>query len=516
MIHQMKLRFISVAGILVIFLCLLTGCSGNYTGETGVYKSLDDLAGKKIGVMTGSVHDSLVEKRLPSAHIVYFTAATDLPAALTAGKIDAFVRPQSTAIFMRYENERLTWLDEHLLDAALGFAFPKTEDGRKLNAQFSEFIRALKADGRLDELREKWFSKDESGKTIIDYSALPDTNGTLHMATTGTQIPFTYVRENMLVGYEIELAALFCEENGFRLQADQTTFDGIIASVQTGKCDFAASCLAVTQERKESVDFAESHYAESVVFVVLDPEEEKPESFFERTRASFAKTFLRENRWKLFLQGIGTTMLITVLSVLLGTALGFALYMFCRNGNPIANTMTRFCVWLVQGMPVVVLLMILYYVIFGKVDISGTAVSVVGFTLIFGCSMYAMLCSGVRAVGPGQLEAAYALGYSDRRAFYRVILPQALPHFMPAYKGQITALIKATAVVGYVAVQDLTKMGDIVRSRTYEAFFPLIAVAVIYFILAAVLTSIVKRIELRIDPRRKSRRDILKGVKNDD
>ena len=184
--------------------------------------------------------------------------------------------------------------------------------------------------------------------------------------------------------------------------------------------------------------------------------------------------------------------------------------MLCRNGNPVANRVTRFCVWLVQGMPVVVLLMILYYIIFGNVSISGAAVSVIGFTLVFGSGVYGMIKTGVGAVDPGQLEAAYALGYGNRKAFYRVILPQALPHFMPAYKGEITALIKATAIVGYVAVQDLTKMGDIVRSRTYEAFFPLIAVAIMYFILAAILTFFVNRIELRIDPRR--RKDILDGV----
>lgn len=91
-----------------------------------------------------------------------------------------------------------------------------------------------------------------------------------------------------------------------------------------------------------------------------------------------------------------------------------------------------------------------------------------------------------------------------RKAFYRIILPQALPHVMPAYKKQITTLIKATAVVGYVAVQDLTKMGDIVRSSTYEAFFPLIAVAVFYFILAGILTWIVSRIEIRTVPGRKA------------
>ena len=209
-------------------------------------------------------------------------------------------------------------------------------------------------------------------------------------------------------------------------------------------------------------------------------------------------------------------MLITVLSILFGTILGFAVFMLCRNGNPVANTVTRFCVWLVQGMPVVVLLMILYYIIFGRVNISGAAVSVVGFTLVFGSAVYGMLRAGVGAIDKGQLEAAYALGYTNRKAFFRIILPQALPHFMPAYKGEITALIKATAVVGYVAVQDLTKMGDIVRSRTYEAFFPLIAVAIIYFILAAILIFLVNRLEIRIDPRRRSKEQILKGVKTND
>ena len=142
--------------------------------------------------------------------------------------------------------------------------------------------------------------------------------------------------------------------------------------------------------------------------------------------------------------------------------------------------------------------------------------SVVGFTLVFGSAVFGMLRVGVGAIDKGQLEAAYTLGYTNRKAFFRIILPQALPHFMPAYKGEITALIKATAVVGYVAVQDLTKMGDIVRSRTYEAFFPLIAVAIIYFILAAILTFLVNRIEIRIDPRRRSKQQILKGVKTDD
>lgn len=485
--------------------------------ETRAYQSVDELQGKRIGVVTGTIHDSLVEKRLPTAQIVYFNAIADMLDALKAGKIDALVRPLSSAVFIRYEDESVTWLDEHLTDADVSFTFPKTEEGKAQNERFSDFIRELRSSGELDRLREKWFGEDESVKTMIDLSALPAANGTLTLATTGSQVPFNYVRDNTVVGFEIELVARFCEENGYGLKVEQMNFDGVLASVQAGKCDFACACLAVTEERKESVDFAEPHFAESVVFMVPNVKPAEAEAgFFASIGESFEKTFIRENRWQLFLQGIGTTMLITVLSIVFGTLLGFAVFMLCRNGNPFANAITRFFVWLVQGMPIVVLLMILYYIIFGKVNISGAAVSVVGFTLVFGSAVFGMLRSGVGAIDKGQLEAAYALGYTNRKAFFRIILPQALPHFMPAYKGEITALIKATAVVGYVAVQDLTKMGDIVRSRTYEAFFPLIAVAIIYFILAAILTFLVNRIEIRIEPRRRSKKQILKGVKTDD
>ena len=211
-----------------------------------------------------------------------------------------------------------------------------------------------------------------------------------------------------------------------------------------------------------------------------------------------------------------TTLLITVLSVFFGTVLGFGVFMLCRNGNIVANGVTRFSMWLVQGMPMVVLLMILYYIIFGSVVISGIFVAVIGFTLTFGSSVFGLLKMGVGAVDSGQYEAAYALGYSNRRTFFKIILPQALPHVLPAYRGEIVGLIKATAIVGYIAVQDLTKMGDIVRSRTYEAFFPLIAVTVIYFMLEELVGALVSRITIDFDPKRRKAEKILRGVKIDD
>ena len=225
---------------------------------------------------------------------------------------------------------------------------------------------------------------------------------------------------------------------------------------------------------------------------------------------------MREQRWALFLQGIAVTLILTLLSALAGTMLGFAVFLACRGGNKLANGVTKAATWLVQGMPMVVLLMILYYVIFASAAISGIFVAAIGFTLTFGSAVLSLLRIGVGAVDKGQYEAAYALGYSSRRTFFKIIMPQALPHVLPAYRGEIVSLIKATAIVGYIGVMDLTRMGDIVRSRTYEAFFPLIAITVIYFVLEGLLGFAVSRADVCIDPRRRKRGSILKGVRTDD
>ena len=482
--------------------------------DVGVME-LSEMEHASIGVLSGTLFPEIVGEYLPKAEVLLFNSTADEVAALKSGKVDALALDEPVARNMQAADDELMLFPEVLGSMEFGFIMNKSESGEALCAELNEFLNGLKTDGTLEAMQEKWLdSPDFSAVEMTDYRDLPDTNGRVRLAMTSQYPPFASVNGEMYCGYEVELIAMFCREKGYALEINDMNFDAVLSAVQSGKCDIGCDCITITEERKETMIFSEPDYTGGTALLVLKkaPVESDGAGFLSSVSDSFYKTFLRENRWQLFLAGIGTTMLITVLSVLFGTALGFCVFMLCRNGNPVANTITRFCVWLVQGMPVVVLLMILYYIIFGKVAISGTAVSVVGFTLVFGSAMYTMLKSGVGAIDRGQTEAAYALGYADRKAFYRVVLPQALPHFMPAYKGEITALIKATAIVGYVAVQDLTKMGDIVRSRTYEAFFPLIAVAVIYFILAAILTFIVNKIEIRIDPRRRSRDDILKGV----
>ena len=516
---------------------------GRPTPSEGEYSSLQDLAGKRIGAQTGTPNGDVALKFIPTAQIEYFDSVADIVTALKLRKIDAGALALNAAKFMLLDNEDLVFMGKPLAEYDAAPIFAKTDKGKRLCEQYSEFIKTLHDNGTLKALDDVWFGRDDSKRISKDYTKLPATNGTLRMAVDLSLAPFAYVKDNKIVGYEIDCAVMFCEANGYGLEVVPMNFGAIIAAVQSGKCDFASCTIAITPERAEQVLFGYPNAKTGNALVVrksapqakaadISPVKEniapvvnpaptvkeaapsKISIFMDDLKASFNRTFIREDRWRLFVEGIINTMIITVLSILCGTILGFVVYLLCRGGNVIANFITRFSVWLIQGTPMVVLLMILYYIIFGKVDINGMWVAVIAFSMTFGAAVYGMLCSGTGALDVGQTEAAYALGFSDSQTFFRVILPQAALHFMPAYKAEVMTLIKATAIVGYIAVQDLTKMGDIVRSRTYEAFFPLIAVAVIYFVLAGMLNIIVGMIHNRIRPEKRTRDDILRGLNN--
>ena len=506
-----KISVITVmtAAVMLLLLCLLTGCSHGNKDITSL-EQLND-PNISIGVGTGTGTDDVVAKEFPDAKIMFFRDESEAYGAIQQGKIDAIVFQKST--MQAAVNNGLTGvriLDETIgEDKYAGIAVsPKTKIP-ELENRINEFLSECEADGTLEEMRKRWLIDNNDTMPDIDVPENSDIH--LTVATTGVVFPYTYYKGTELAGFDIELVQRLAAWMGASLEFKVYDYDGIVSAAQSGAVDCISANLYMTPERQETLGFSQPvNIAENGIMV-----RDNSISFARYKDAlisSFEKTFIREDRWKLFLMGIGTTLLITVLSIIFGTLLGFCVFMACRRGNRAANRITDFVTWLIDGMPVVVLLMVFYYVIFGRLAVSGTAVSVISFTLLFASAVIGIFKSSVGAVDIGQTEGAYALGYSDRSAFYRIILPQAMPLFMPAYKGQIKALIKATAVVGYVAVQDLTKMGDIIRSRTYEAFFPLIAVAVIYFILAALLTRIVSRIELKVYSKQRTREQIMEGI----
>ncbi len=483
------------------------------TSKTPQYQSFSDLSGKRVSMLNGAPFEELVRGRVPDVgEFSYYSTMTDLLLALRSEKTDAILMNNAVSQLAVNRNPDFTLFPQSLQDGVFGLAFAKGDPQRDAwQAAFDAIPQEA-----IQAAWEKWTGADESVKTMPQQD-WPGSNGTVKVAACDTLEPMSYAGEGgELKGFDLEVVLMMARELDVHVEFVGMELSAVLSCVQSGKALLGAGSIIATDERRESVDFIDYQPAAFVLVVRAEAEAEAKPGLLDGIKASFHKTFIREDRWQLFVKGVLTTLEITLLSILFGTLMGFMVFMLCRNGNPVANRITRFCVWLVQGMPMVVLLMVLYYIIFGSVAINGIAVAVVGFTLTFGAAVFGLLKIGVGAVDGGQYEAAYALGYSNRSTFFRVILPQALPHVMPAYKGEIVGLIKATAIVGYIAVQDLTKMGDIVRSRTYEAFFPLIAVTIIYFVLEGLIGFAVSRIGVNLDPKRRKPVDILKGVKTDD
>ena len=498
--------------------------------------------GKRMGIVTGTSFDAPTLENYPNSPCFYYNNSSDVLTALISDKIDGFLGDEPTVRVMCQQVPEITYLPEMVKKDDYAFGFGKNSRRADLiRGQFNQMLAEIKQDGTMAALLDKWFGRDEAKKVVDLSTGFSGENGSLNVVTDSTSMPFSYIKDGKPAGLAIELAALFCHRYGYTPVIVDSNPEGCISGLVSGKYDMCASPMSITEERKESIHFSDPFYSGGLVLVLrkadlesltvpstkespaissgdnvpgaqADTVQDGHTPFWDSIRASFDRTFIRENRWHLFGTGIGTTMLITLLSILFGTVLGFLVFMLCRNGNLFANGMIRFFTWLITGTPMVVLLMILYYIIFGSMKINGIAVAVIGFTLTFGTSVLSLLRMGVGTIDAGQYEAAYALGHTNLNTFFKIILPQAIPHVLPAYQGEIVSLIKATAIVGYIAVQDLTKVGDIVRSRTYEAFFPLIAVTIIYFILEGLFILAVRRIRISIDPRKRSRDAILKGI----
>lgn len=222
-----------------------------------------------------------------------------------------------------------------------------------------------------------------------------------------------------------------------------------------------------------------------------------------RFAEDFYQNFIQEQRYEYILNGLGVTLMITFLSVLIGIFLGFIIAIiratYDKTGRgKIPNAICNVYLTVIRGTPVVLQLLITYFVIFGAVDINKVFVAVVAFGINSGAYVAEIIRSGIMSVDNGQFEAGRSLGFSYVQTMIHFILPQAFKNVLPALGNEFIVLLKETSVAGYIALQDLTKGADIIRSRTYNAFMPLLAVALIYLALVMLFDKLVRNLERRL------------------
>ena len=216
---------------------------------------------------------------------------------------------------------------------------------------------------------------------------------------------------------------------------------------------------------------------------------------------SFTNNLIVEDRYRMILDGLQLTLLITVCAAILGTLLGGLVCWMRMNRRQWLQQVAKLYIDLMRGTPVLVLLMLMYYVVMAPLDATGVVVAIVTFALNTSAYISEMLRTTIQGIDRGQTEAGLALGYTQRQTFLRIVLPQVVRAVMPVYQGEIISLLKGTSIVGYIAVTDMTRASDLIRSRTFDAFFPLIVTAIIYFLMAwligLLLTALVQRRRLK-------------------
>ena len=454
----------------------------------------------------------------------------------------------------------------------------------------------------------------------------------LVMVTNAEFPPYEYISGQKIVGIDPEIIRIIADKLGYELEIQNMNFDSVIAAVQSGKADIAASGLTITEERKKQVNFTvpyviarqlvlvrkdsslqdysqlrtmrigvqhgttgDLYVAQNIknperfssgpvavaaltsgkldvvvidsepakVFALQNPElkimpepltfeeyafavnkknpellekinaelnlllksgevdriikhykeqnntsaqetvVDETESFWRGVKESFQLNFVKDNRYLYLFNGFWVTLKITFFSTLLGIVIGYAVAIVrctaTQTGKmKFADFLCKIYLTVVRGTPVVVQLLIIYFVIFGSVNVDKVVVAIIAFGINSGAYVAEIIRGGLLAVDKGQMEAGRSLGLSYSQTMRAIIIPQGFKNVLPALGNEFIVLLKETSVAGYIALQDLTKGGDIIRSQTYDAFFPLIAVAIIYLAVVMLLSWLLGRLEKRL------------------
>ena len=478
------------------------------SGEASAEDDAYDFTGKRIGVQLGTTGDIYATdyETDGTAAVERYAKAADAVQALNQQKIDCIILDEQPAKKFVEKNPNITILSKEF--TLEDYAMCVKKGNKELLDKVNAALKKLKENGTLQSIIDNYIGTDETvGKTPYQKKDVKR-NGTLTVATNAEFPPYEFVSNGEFTGIDMDMVQAIADELGMELKIENMKFDSIIASVNAGKADIGAAGMTVTEDRKKNVDFTDSYTTSKQVIIVYDKNSVNTGlSFGEKLK----QNFIDEDRWRYLVDGLGTTLLITVLSILVGMLVGTLVAVVRtvhdQNGKlKILNFICNIYLTVIRGTPAVLQLLIIYYGVFGAVNISKIIVAVVAFGLNSGAYVAEVIRSGINAVDKGQFEAGRCLGLDYKQTMSSIIMPQAFKYMLPALLNEVIALLKETAICGYIALQDLTMGGDIIRSQTFDAFLPLIAVAIIYLIIVIILTRIVKILERRLKKSERKRK----------
>ncbi len=476
------------------------------------------LSGKRVAVMTGSLGEMILTEGYPQVEVRCFDDIMDGFAALKAGKVDYVLTAYTTAYVVGRSESSYRVLPYNLTNEGAGVAISR-DDTTGLLAQVDSVLAVFRQDGTLDAIIGNWIRHDGSDYVVTDFPAPghdpfagPETahpapghdlsagpaQPPLRVGTAANREPMCFVQNNKIVGLDWELMMRIGRALGREVEFADMKYAALIAALQSGRIDAIASNMTATEERKKQVDFSSVYFVNPQVLVEWSVSGDAfSEGFWKQFTEGLQRNLLHEKRYMLILNGLWVTFLIAVLSVVFGTILGAGVCALRMSAGKFSRSFASGYIALFRAIPHVVILMLMFYVVFASMRISGIVVSVITFAMIFAAYSSELFRTSLESIPAVQRHAGLALGFNKFQTFWHILLPQAVRIAFPVYKGEVISLIKMTAIVGYIAVQDLTKAGDIIRSRTFDAFFPLLMVALIYMIIIWGFTRLLNLVSFR-------------------
>ena len=496
--YRSRFLLVFTALTLLFSSVLLTSCQGKKIKNT-VF-SVDDLAGKTIGVQLGTTGDTLVsdyETDGSGTTVSRYNKGSDAIQALKQGKADAVVIDEQPALAFVKTNPDLTILEEEFANEDYAICVAK---GSSLTAKLNEAIEVLMADGTIQKLIDDYVGDNATFSGYKSPEGVSRTNGTLIMATNAYFKPYEYYEGGSIIGIDADIAQAIADYLGMNLKIEDMEFDSIITAVSSGKADFGMAGITVTDERKKNIDFTTTYTTSKQVIIVRDDNASASSmSFAEK----FKTDFIKEARYTYLLKGLLNTVIIAFFAALMGVVIGFLIAVVRSNHDKtghmkILNFICNIYLTVIRGTPTMVQLLIIYYVIFSSVHIDKLIVAILAFGINSGAYVAEIFRSGIMSIDNGQFEAARSLGLSYKTTMISVILPQAFKNVLPALANEFIVLLKETSISGYIGLNDLTRGGDIIRSITYDPMLPLIGVAIIYLVMVMGLSQLVKKLERRL------------------
>ena len=481
MLMKRTKRILFLACTALLF--LLPGC-GKESQQGFDLQKESDIIGHKVAYNAGSVYEIMMSPRTDITKLC-FNTQTDCIEAVIGGQADVMVNDDCIIPpdEQRRLGVRLALRGEKNFPCGLVFRKGPNE----LREKLSKFIDSLIATGEMQAIYDRWFLCDTPSSVQLPDMGPEPSGEPIKIGEAINLPPVAFPVEQEWRGLEPELLQRFARYVGRPVEFQFYPTSSAVTALQAGNIDILGGAIFITEERQATMDFATSHFSAHPGYYVKDETIKERLGFWGGIKQAFHNNLIVENRWRYITGGLWETVKIAVLSILLGSLFGAGICWMRMSRRKWLKQTAKIYIDVMRGIPMLVFLMIMFYVVLAGTGMGATAVAVVAFALNFAAYVSEMFRTAIQSVSHGQTEAGLAIGFTRWQTFRYIVFPQALKSVMPVYKGEAISLVKNTSIVGYIAIQDLTRASDMIRNRTFDAFFPLLIVTIIYFILAWLL-----------------------------